>query len=133
LKRVSADFAVLQVTQRSSIKPDHLQAVVQLEQQQQQGDAGATDPASSAAAPAAPVMQVSSKSSSSQQPLQPRTLAEELQLLGIQQYVSSGATLPGSDAELYNIPWALADRFRLFGTEFADKPKEKEKEKKEDK
>jgi hypothetical protein len=128
---------MLQVSQRSSTTPDDLQAAVELEeqqqqqqQQQQQDTAEATDStAGAAAAPAAPATQHSS--SKSHQPLQLRTPAEELQLLGIHKYVCSGATLPGSAAELYNIPWVLADRFRLFGTEFADKPKEKEK--KEDK
>jgi hypothetical protein len=54
-------------------------------------------------------------------PLSP-SKAEAEQLRGIRRFLLE---LPVDRAERYNIPWVLAERFRLFGTEFADKPEEK--------
>jgi hypothetical protein len=50
------------------------------------------------------------------------TRAEQEQLRGIRRLVLE---VPGELGALYDIPWELAERFRLFGTEFADKPEEK--------
>jgi hypothetical protein len=90
-----------------------------------EGNAGATTEVSS-----------SGTSSSPHHKSQPLSPAEAEQLQRIKHYLqlrpdnTAAAAAPGvpSSGQTYNITWAQADRFRLFGTEFADKPKEKQKD-----